>query len=50
VRVKKPQEIGAFSAYAPQKPEKQGFSEHQKAIGPRGMCPRGPITRDFMGL
>jgi hypothetical protein len=33
--IKKTQEIGAFPAYAPEKPEKPGFFEPPKAIGPR---------------
>jgi hypothetical protein len=45
--VKKTQEIGAFLAYAPEKPEKPGFFDHQKAIGPRERYPRGPIYSCF---
>jgi hypothetical protein len=48
--VKKTQEIGAFPAYAPEKPEKPGFSGCPEAIGPREECPHGPITKDFMRL
>jgi hypothetical protein len=50
VMVKKTQEIGAFPAYAPEKPEKPGFFEPPKAIGPRERCPRGPIYSCFMRL
>jgi hypothetical protein len=51
VGVKKTQEIGAFPAYAPEKPEKRGFPALPKAIGPaQGNACAGPITGDFMRL
>jgi hypothetical protein len=47
VVVKKTQEIGAFPAYAPEKPEKPGFFGSLKSNRAAWEVPRGPIYEGF---